>query len=89
VDIWKKNVLENLKVRGLKFSIVGNFLTELKKLSSRDNKLAKVVELKKIKQGSRTIEELMQEFRRIVRESRHKEKLLIEKFRRGINNVIR
>lgn len=48
-----------------------------------------MVELKKVKQESRTIEELMQEFRRIVRESRYKEKLLIEKFRRGINNVIR
>jgi len=34
VNIWKKNVLEDLKVRELEFLIVGDFLTKLKKNSA-------------------------------------------------------
>ena len=35
------------------------------------------------------IEEFMQEFRRVARESSYKERLLVEKFKRGMNRVIR
>ena len=40
--------------------------------------MMKVVELKKVEQWSRTIKEFVQEFRRVVRESRYKEQPLIE-----------
>jgi len=49
VDIWKKNVLEDLKIGKLKFPLVGDFLAKLKKEFSRENdKLAKIAELKRI-----------------------------------------
>ncbi len=48
-----------------------------------------MVELKKIKQGSRTIEKFIQVFQKIVRESEYKERLLIEKFKKGMNSIIR
>ena len=31
VDIWKESILENLEIRELKFPIVEDFLTKLKK----------------------------------------------------------
>ena len=48
-----------------------------------------MVESKKVEQGSRTIEEFVQEFRRIARDSRYKGKLLVEEFKKRINGVIR
>ena len=49
-DIWKKNVIENLKNESLEFLIVGEFLADLKqKFENKDDKLVKVVELKKVK----------------------------------------
>jgi len=35
------------------------------------------------------IEEFVQEFRRAVRESKYKKRLLIEEFKRGMNGLIR
>lgn len=40
------------------------FLAELKEFGERDNKSAKVVELRKMKQRSRTMKEFVQEFKR-------------------------
>ena len=62
-DIWKKNVLEDLKAGVLEYIIVGKFLVDLKREFGRgDNEIIKVAELKKVKQGSRTMEEFVQEF---------------------------
>ena len=44
---------------------------------------------KKIEQGRKMIEVFVQEFRRTTRESKYKEKLLIEKFKRGMNRMIK
>ena len=49
----------------------------------------KVAELKKVEQELKTIEEFIQEFRKVIRESKYKERLLIEEFKREINGVIR
>ena len=54
-----------------------------------NNILIKVVELKKVEQELKTIEEFMQEFRKVIREIKYKERPLIEEFKRGINGVIR
>jgi len=42
-----------------------------------------------VEQGGRTMEEFIQEFRRAARGSKYKESALVEKFKRGINEVIR
>ena len=39
--------------------MIGEFLANLKELEGRDNEIIKVVELKKVKQESRTMEEFI------------------------------
>ena len=70
MDIWKKNVINNLKSRSLSYIIVGEFLADLKKeFSGRDNETMKIAELKKVEQGNKTVEEFIQELRRAAREN--------------------
>ena len=55
-NIWKKNVIENLESKKLKYIIVGEFLIDLKnEFGEGDDETIKAVKLKKIEQGSRTI----------------------------------
>jgi len=49
----------------------------------------KVVELKKIKQGGRMMEEFVQDFKRVARGSRYEGCPLIEEFKWGMNKSIR
>jgi len=73
----------------LSYTTVGEFLSDLKKeFGNGDNKTAKIAELKKIEQRNKIIE-FVQEFRRVVRKSGYEKRLLIEKFKREINRVIR
>ena len=66
------------------------FLTSLKKeFREEEEESVKTVELRKLKQGGKTMEEFVQEFKRMVRGSRYKERLLVEEFKRGINGGIR
>ena len=89
-DIWKKNILEDLELRKVEFELAGKFLLELKKKFGREDKeLIKVAELKNVEQEERTMEEFVQEFRRVVRGSRYQERELVEEFKRGMNEVIR
>ena len=55
----------------------------------RDNKTMKVAELKKVEWGSRAIVKFIYEFRRVAKVSKYEEKLLVEKFKRGMNGVVR
>ena len=66
-----------------------SFCQILKEEFGRDNNTTmKVVELKKVKQGSETMEEFMQEFRRVAKESGYEKRSLIEEFKQGMNRVI-
>ena len=68
----------------------GEFLTEIEReFGDEDEELIKVAELKRIEQGSKTIKEFVQEFKRIARGSRYKGYPLIEEFKQGMNGVIR
>ena len=49
----------------------------------------KVVELKKLEQGGKMMEEFVQDFKRVARSSGYKGCLLIEEFKRRMNRVIR
>ena len=47
--MWKENVMKNLESESLSYTIVGEFLSDLKKeFGDGDNKTAKIAELKKI-----------------------------------------
>ena len=90
MNAWKKNLLEDLESEEVEFGSVGEFLLELKKeFGGGDEELVKIVELKKIEQGGKIIEEFVQEFRRAARGSGYEESVLVEEFKREINRVIR
>jgi len=62
VNVWKKNLLENLELEEVEFGSVGEFLLELKKeFVGGDDELIKIVELKRIEQEGKTMEEFVQE----------------------------
>ena len=89
VDIWKENILKDLEIEKLEFILVSDFLIELKiKFSREDNKLAKVVKLKRVEQKTRIIEKFMQKFRRIAKNNKYKQ-ILVKKFKREMNNIIK
>ena len=81
-DIWKKNIMEELEA--------GEFLAEIKKeFGEGDEESVKVTELKKIKQGGRTMEEFVQDFKRTARGSSYEGHPLIEEFKWSMNGSIR
>jgi len=88
VDIWKENVLEDLEAGEVEYKSAGEFLAEIKKkFSGEDKELVKVAELKRMKQGGRSIEKFMQDFKRVARGSGYEEHPLIEKFKQGVTNL--
>ena len=88
-DVWKKNISEDLEGGLLEYKMVGEFLTDIKKeFGGGDEKIVKIAELKRLEQRGRMMEKFVQEFRRVVRGSRYKERPLVEKFKRGMNGII-
>ena len=82
-------MLEDLEERLLKYEMMGEFLTDIKKeFEGEDKELVKVAELKKLEQRGRTIEEFVQEFKRAARESGYEGRPLVEEFKRGISTII-
>jgi len=90
VDVWKENVMEKLEAGEIEYESVEEFLTSLKKeFEEGEEKSVKVVELRKLEQGVKTMEEFVQEFKRAARGSGYEERPLIEEFKRGMNRGIR
>jgi len=82
--------LEDLESEKAEFGSMREFLLELRKnFGEEDEKLVKVAELKRIKQGGRTMEEFVQEFQRVASDSEYKERALVEEFKKGISGVIK
>ena len=78
-----------MEERLLEYKTVGEFLADIKKEFGREDKEGvKVAELKRLEQGSKTIEEFVQEFKRAVRDSGYEERLLIEELKRGMNGTV-
>ena len=90
MDVWKENILEDFELGNLEYKTAEEFLVDLKKeFGGGDKEVVKVVELRKLEQKGRAIEEFVQEFRRATRESSYEERLLVEEFKREISRVIR
>ena len=78
-DVWKENVMKELEAGELEYESAEEFLMSLKKKLGRgEEESVKVVELRKLEQGGKTMEEFVQEFKRVVRGSGHKERPLVE-----------
>ena len=82
-------MLEDLEERLLEYKTVEEFLADIKKkFGEEDKEGVKVAELKRLEQGSKTMEEFVQEFKRAVRDSGYEERLLIEELKRGMNGTV-
>jgi len=82
--------MEELEAGELEYKSVEEFLMNLKKeLGRGEEESVKAAELRKLEQGERMIEEFVQEFKRAARASRYEERLLVKKFKRGMNGSIR
>jgi len=89
-DVWKENVMEELEAGEVEYESVEEFLTSLRKeFGGGEEESVKAVELRKMEQGGRTVEEFVQEFKRMARGSGYEGRLLIEEFKREINGGIR
>jgi len=65
-------------------------LTSLKKeFGGGEEELVKAAELRKLEQEGRTMEEFVQEFKRVARDSGYEGRSLVEKFKRRMNRAIR
>jgi len=82
--------MEELEAEEVEYETVEEFLMNLKKeFSGGEKESVKAVELRKLEQEGRTMEEFIQEFKRAARGSRYKGRPLVEEFKRGINGGIR
>jgi len=89
-NIWKENMLEDLKAGEVEYESAGEFLAEIKReFGGGDQESLKVAELKRIEQGGRTMEKFVQDFKRVARRSGYKRCPLIKEFKQGMNRVIR
>jgi len=82
--------MEELETGEIEYETVEEFLISLKKkFGSGEEKSVKAADLRKLEQGERTIEEFMQEFKRVTRGSGYEGRLLMKEFKRGMNRAIR
>jgi len=59
-DIWKENILKDLEEGELEYESVGEFLAVIKEeFGGGEEKLVKVVELKRLEQEGRTMKEFV------------------------------
>ena len=89
VDVWKENILEDLEAGEVEYKSAREFLAGLKREFGRGEKeLVKAAKLRKLEQGGRTMEKFVQEFKRTARGSGYEGRLLVEEFKRRMNEAI-
>ena len=82
--------MEELEAGKVEYESVEELLTSLRKEFGEGKKeLVKAAELRRIEQRGRTMEEFVQEFKRMARGSGYERRPLIEEFKREINGGIR
>jgi len=88
-DVWKENVMEELEAGEIEYETAEELLISLKKeFGGEEEESVKAAELRKLEQGGRTMEEFVQEFKRVARGSRYEKRPLVEEFKRGMNGII-
>ena len=82
--------MEEINTGEIEFETAGEFLAKIRReFGGGDQESVKVAKLKKIEQGERTMEEFVQDFKRVARESGYEGCPLIEEFKWGMNGSIR
>ena len=89
-DVWKENVMEELEAGEIEYETAEEFLITLKKeFGGGEEEAVKAMELRKLEQGGKTMEEFVQEFKRTARGSGYEGRPLVEEFKRGMNGGLR
>ena len=85
-DVWKENVIEEIEAEEVEYELAEEFLAGLKKeFRGEEEEAVKVAELRRVEQGEKTMEEYVQEFKRIARGSGYERRPLVEEFKRRMN----
>ena len=67
MDIWKENVMEELEAGEMEYESIEEFFTSMKKeFGGGEEETTKAVELRRLEQGKRPMEEFVQIFKRIA-----------------------
>ena len=89
-EIWKDNVLDGITKGTLVMSTVEELFTKIRQeFEEFDEESKKVDELRVLEQGSKIVDEYVQEFKRVARDSRYEGRALVEEFKRELNKTIR
>jgi len=89
-DVWKENVMEEIEAGEVEYESAEEFLACLKKeFGGGEEETVKVAELRRVEQRGKTMEEYVQEFKKIARDSGYEGRPLVEEFKRGMNGGIR
>ena len=81
-DVWKENMMEEIEAGEVEYESAEEFLTSLKKeFGGGEEESIKAVELRKLEQGGRTMEEFVQEFKQAARGSGYEGRPLVKEFK--------
>ena len=89
-EAWKDNLLDELAKRESEVKLAEQLFTKIKNnFGETSEEERKIEQLRTIKQGGRTCNEYIQEFKKVARGSGYEKRPLIKEFKRGLNRSIR
>jgi len=89
-EVWKDNLLDELAKGESKVESAEQLFAKIRNdFRETSEEERKIEQLRTIKQGGRTCDEYVQEFKNVTRGSGYEGKPLIEEFKRGLNGAIR
>jgi len=89
-EAWKDNLLDKLAKGESEVESTKQLFTKIRDdFRETSEEERKIEQLRTIKQGGRTCDEYMQEFKKVARGSGYKGRPLIEEFKKGLNGSIR
>ena len=89
-EAWKDNLLDKLSKGKSEIEIVKELFGKIRnKFGKTAEEERKIEQLRMIKQGGRTCNEYVQEFKKVVRGSSYEGQSLIEEFKRGLSRALK
>ena len=89
-EAWKDNLLDELAKEESEMESAEQLFTKIRNdFGETSEEKRKIEQLRTIKQGGRTCDEYVQEFKKIARGSSYEGRPLIKEFKQGLNGAIR
>ena len=90
VEAWKNNLLDELAKGESKVELAEQLFAKIRNnFGETSEEERKIEQLRTIKQGGRTCDEYVQEFKKVARGSSYEGRPLIKEFKQGLNGAIR